>query len=52
MEEMKIIKTDIQGQSCELQSMKKELKNEVKADLAHRTQDISVIKQDLSLIHI
>jgi len=47
MEEMKIIKTDIQGQSCELQSMKRELKNEVKADLAHRTQDISVIKQDM-----
>ena len=47
MEEMKIIKTDIQGQSCELESLKRELKNEVKADLAHRTQDIAVMKQEM-----
>ena len=47
MEEMKTIKTDIQGQSCELESLKRELKNEVKADLAHRTQDIAVMKQEM-----
>ena len=47
MEEMKIIKTDIQGQSCELESLKRELKNEVKAGLAHRTQNIAVMKQEM-----
>jgi len=37
MDEMKTIKIDIQGQSNELESLKKELKNEVKVELARKT---------------
>jgi len=46
-EEMKTIKADIQGQSRELELIKMELKNEVKVELAHKSQDLLVMKQEM-----
>jgi len=47
IEEIKTIKADILGHSSELESMKRELKNDVKVELAHKTQDMTVMKQEM-----
>ena len=47
MEEMKTITANIQGQFRELESVKRELKNEVKVQSAHKTQGLVVMKQEM-----